>query len=112
MPPRGEKCSPSIWWLKRTAKTWGKQVEVVHLGDGSSEPVIFPTSRLEGSEVLASGENPLWTDRVRVETLANCQNRAIQVEYSGKTVLLIANGSHSDALAGTVLTGLGSYVRR
>jgi hypothetical protein len=46
----------------------------------------------------------LWTSSVRVETLASCQNRPIQVEHSGKTTLLAAGGSPSSAPAVTELT--------
>lgn len=93
--------------VQKHGKEAGKQVEVVRIADGSAEPVIFPTSRLEGSDVVAGGEkNPtLWTSIVRVETLASCQNRPIEVEHSGKTVLLGTDGSPSNALAGTELTG-------
>ncbi len=92
---------------EKHGKEVAKQIEVIQLRDGSSEPVIFPTSRLEGAEVVASGDKnrALWTDHVRVETVASCQERAIQVEHSGKIALLAANGSPSDALAGTALTG-------
>lgn len=92
---------------EKHGKEVAKQIEVIQLRDGSSEPVIFPTSRLEGADVVASGDKnrALWTDHVRVETVASCQDRAIRVEHSGKTALLAAKGSPSDALAGTALTG-------
>jgi hypothetical protein len=93
--------------VQKQGKEASKQVEVVRIADGSAEPVVFPTSRLEGSDVVANGEkNPaLWTGSVRIGTLASCQKRPIEVEHSGKTVLLTADGSPSDALAGAELTG-------
>jgi hypothetical protein len=93
---------------EKSGKDAEEQIEVVQVRDGASEPIAFQTSRLEGFEVVASGEkNPsLWTDRVRIESLNACQNRAIQVEHSGKSVFLSADGKPSDALAGTELTGM------
>jgi hypothetical protein len=105
--PAGRETFAFDLMVQKHGKDVGKQVEVLRITDGSSEPVILPTSRLEGSEVVAGGiKNPaLWTDRVRIKTLAACESRAIEVRHSDKTVLLPADGSPSGALAGTELTG-------
>ena len=92
---------------RRRGKEAERKVEVVQLHESGAEPIAIRTSRLEGSDVVASGEKnlALWAQRVQIATVAACQNRAIQVQHAGKTVLLPAKGMPSDALAGTPLAG-------
>lgn len=84
-----------------------KHVEVVQLRPNGAEPIVFSTNRLENDQVVASGvKNPeLWAEHVRIASLASCDSRDIQVRHAGRTATLPANGTRSDALAGTPLTG-------
>lgn len=104
---RGRETFAFTLVARRRGKEAERKVEVVQLHESGAEPIAIRTSRLEGSDVVASGEkNPaLWTQRVQIATVAACQNRAIQVQHAGKTVLLPAKGIPSDALAGTPLAG-------
>jgi hypothetical protein len=84
-----------------------KQVELVQLHPVGAEPIVFGTNRMEGDQVVASGEkNPeLWTERVQVASLAACDNRSIQVRHAGRAAMLPTGGAPSEALAGTPLAG-------
>ncbi len=84
-----------------------KQVELVQLHPVGAEPIVFGTNRMEGDQVVASGEkNPeLWTERVQVASLAACDNRNIQVRHGGRAAMLPAGGAPSGELAGTPLAG-------
>jgi hypothetical protein len=84
-----------------------RKTEVVQLRESAAEPIDISTTRLDGTDIVAAGEkNPaLWTNRVRIATLAVCQHRAIKVLHAGKAVLLPADGTPLDAFSGEELAG-------
>jgi hypothetical protein len=84
-----------------------KEVEVVQLRSSGAEPIVFSTNRLEGDEVVASGaKNPeLWAEHVQVVSVTSCDHRSIQVRHAGRSAMLPAGGTLSEAFAGTPLTG-------
>jgi len=105
--PRGKEAFVFTLVAQKSGTHAERQIEVLQLHPGGTEPIVFSTSRLQGSEVVASGEkNPaLWPGRVHIESVAACDSRAIQVRHAGRAALLAASGAPSDALAGTPVTG-------
>ncbi len=82
-------------------------VEVMQLQTTAAEPVVIRTNAIEGTDVVARDEKnvALWGDRVEVATVAACGGRDIDVRHAGRTAKMPGDGSPSDALAGTTLTG-------
>jgi hypothetical protein len=92
---------------RRNGKEQRKAVEVVQLTDQGTEPVGLPTSAIVGQDVVAQGNKDpqLWSDRVRVVSVAACDGRSITVKHADRAVALPSSGAPSSAFDGTVLAG-------
>lgn len=104
---RGRAASAYTLIARRGGKEERRLVEVFELSDQGGEPVAFPTSAIEGQVVVAGGEKDreLWSDRVRVATVAACDGRAIEVRHADRVATIAAGGEPSAAFDGTALEG-------
>ncbi len=92
-----------------------RQIEVVQLHPGATEPVAFATSEISGNDLIAKGEKnlALWrrdetgdlAKQVVITNLVACDHRAIEAVHDGKTASLAADGTPSRTLAGVPIGG-------
>jgi hypothetical protein len=84
-----------------------RRIEVIQLRASGADPIAIATTSIDDGTVVATGEKnaALWTSRVRVETVAACQNRLIEVRHAGRTIELAADGTPAQGLSGTELPG-------
>jgi hypothetical protein len=113
-PTESDDCGPAgrdtvklTLVARRHGEERTKEQEVALLHGTAAEPVLFPTTAIEATDVVAAGEkNPaLWSGRVEVATVAACGKRHIRVKHGGRTATLPADATPSAALAGTALDG-------
>jgi hypothetical protein len=74
----------------------------------ATDPVVAPTQKLEGNDLLGSAEKEaaVWGERLEVAGVSACDGREVRVSHAGKTAVLARDGTLSSALAGTPLAGV------
>jgi hypothetical protein len=104
---RGRATSNYTLIARRNGKERRAAIEVIQLDDQGTEPVGFPTSAIVELDVLARGNKDphLWSDSVRIVTVAACEGRTITVKHADRVASLPSSGAPSSAFDGTVLAG-------
>jgi hypothetical protein len=104
---RGRATSNYTLIARRNGKEQRAAIEIIQLDDQGAEPIGFPTSAIVGLDALARGNKDpnLWSDRVRIVTVAACEGRTITLKHADRVASLPSTGATSSAFYGTTLSG-------